>query len=101
MKNNVISFPVIKQENAVRPLRVPSLIRNLANVLMIKLHITPGMSLVYILGKGNEHSNQEALETWLMKQFSISEINSMSAPLEQLTDALRTHLNMKFNNLED
>lgn len=100
MKNNVISFPVIQQAPPITN-RVPSIVCNLAGVLMLRLQISPSRSLVCIIGSGREHSNQEAVETWLMTQFGIDAIEAMNAPRDQLADALRTHLNNKLNNLED
>jgi len=100
MRNNVISLPVINQLPHITH-KMPSIVRNLANVLMLRLQISPSRSLVCIIGSGHEHSNQEAVETWLMTQFGIDGIEALSAPRDQLADALRAHLNNKLNNLED
>jgi len=101
MSNNVISFPVSKQVQPTFVPKVPSIVRKLACALMLKLRIDTGMSLVCLLNDHNEHSNQNALETWLMEQFGVNTIEAMHSPLEQLTCVLVTHLNNQLNDLED
>ena len=98
MNDNVILFPGVKPEQNYLVPRVPSQIRHLACGLMIKLKINSDTSLVCYLGKGNELSNQSAIETWLMDRFGEDTIRSMQSPLEPLTKALINHLN---NCVED
>ena len=100
MKDNIILFPGVKNEQH-QPLRkVPIQVRHLACVLVGKLQINTGTSLVSCLGNGDELSNQSAVETWLLEHFGEEVIRSMKSPLEQLSKALTNHLNNYFENQE-
>jgi len=101
MSNNVIAFPGIKRLQPEVIDKVQPLIRNLACGLMLTLRINPGASLVCLLGNGNEHSNQSAIETWLITEVGLDKIISMQSPLNELTKILFTHLNNKLNTIEE
>ena len=101
MKNKFPTIPVLKQADYIKTHKVPSIIRNLASALVIKLQINPSRSLACIIGNGNEQSNLDAVETWIMTEFGKQAIEAMDAPLTQLADALQTHLHNKLENWED
>jgi hypothetical protein len=46
--------------------KVPAEVRSLAAFLMATLQIRPGIELVHLIGRGDEYSNQRAIESWLM-----------------------------------
>ena len=73
--------------------KVPSTYRNLAAALMVTISIPEGNALIAVLGTGNEYSNQRAIESWLMSEFSESAIRKMCSPLETLGEALIHFLN--------
>jgi len=101
MNKNVIPFPVTNKKSAAVITKVGASISNLASGLMFNLHINSDMSLVSVLGNGNECSNHEAIITWLLAHYSREEIGSMNRPLESLTKALHNHLNDRLNNMEE
>ena len=39
--------------------------RRLAQAMQVAMHIPDGDALVFLIGKGNERSNLDALETWV------------------------------------
>ena len=80
--------------------KVPAKLHALASGLMFKLRIQPNRSLVSVIGHGNEHSNHDAIITWLGIRYSVEEIESMAAPLESLTKALYQFLDNSLNNQE-
>jgi hypothetical protein len=59
---------------------------------MWTLQIKEGVELVYIIGDGDEYSNQRAIESWLMALYTEDDINSLDMPLETLEDALIRHI---------
>ena len=92
MNKNIISFP---KKNTVtftiRP-KTGSLLSHLSFGLMLNLHINNDMSLVSLLGEGNEHSNHEAIITWVLFHYTREDIHSMGKPLETLTKSLHNFL---------
>lgn len=92
MNKNVIHFPKINSTSCITIQKIGSQVINLASGLMISLQINPDMSLVSLLGKGNEHSNHEAIVTWMLSSYSRDDINSMNTPVESLSKALHNHL---------
>jgi len=100
MSDNVILFPSVKCDQH-QPLRkVPTQVRHLACVLIGKLQINTDTSLVACLGRGDELSNQSAIETWLLERFGEDVIRSMQSPLEPLSKELTNHLNNCFEDKE-
>ena len=89
MKSNILDFPI--QPPCQR--KVSGRLQALASGLMLYCHIQPDRSLVAVLGEGNEHSNQEAIVTWLVKHFDDEAISAMSSPINELTRALYRFLN--------
>ena len=89
MKSNILEFPI--QSPYQR--KVSGRLQALASGLMFYCYIQPDRSLVAVLGEGDEHSNQEAIVTWLVKHFDDEAISSMSSPLDELTRALYRFLN--------
>ena len=89
MKSNILEFP-IQRHNQIK---VSGRLQALASGLMFYCYIQPDRSLVAVLGEGDEHSNQEAIVTWLMKHFDDEAITAMSSPLNELTRALYRFLN--------
>ena len=73
--------------------KVPCTYRNLAAALMAMSFIPEGNALIAVLGSGNEYSNQRAIETWLMSQYSECAIRKMLSPVDTLRDALIQFLN--------
>lgn len=98
MNKNVIPFPKAKPETFVAITKTGTALMNLASGLMAKLNINPDTSLVSLLGKGNEHSNHEAIITWMLSNYTRDEIGSMETPLESLAKALHNHL---LNSMEE
>ena len=101
MSKNIIKFPVIKTAAPSINPKVPAILSKLAYCLMFKLHIKPDMSLVTSLGKGTEHSNHEALITWLMSNYDTDEINELREPLDKISKDLYNYLNDQLSNMED
>lgn len=101
MNKKVIQFPKARTITITTKHKVPSLFIKLAYGLMFKLEILPDISLVAVLGNGNEISNHAALVTWLRKNYSVDQIEAMRSPIEVITNELRTYLNNKLNNMED
>ena len=101
MNHNIIPFPVIETTTHIAITKVPALLSKLAYGLMFKLFIKPDMSLVSVLGNGSEHSNHEALITWLTSQYCIDEIETMHQPLEHISSDLNNYLNDQLTNMED
>ena len=89
MKSNILAFPI----QPPCPRKVSGRLQALASGLMFYCYIQPDKSLVAVLGEGDEHSNQEAIVTWLMKHFDDEAITAMSSPLDELTRALYRFLN--------
>jgi hypothetical protein len=67
---------------------------------MVMNFIPEGNALIAVLGRGNEYSNQRAIETWLMSQYSECAIRKMYSPLDTLGEALRLFLNERLNSGE-
>ena len=89
MSHSVIPFPQREQKRGYTPTtKVPGYARKLAASLMWTLQIQPGLALVYILGHGDEYSNQRAVETWIMEHYSSDDIAAMESPVQVLHDAL-------------
>lgn len=80
--------------------KVPAKFHALASGLMFKLRIQQNRSLVSVIGNGNEHSNHDAIITWICTRYSFEEIDSMDTPLESLTKALYQFLDNSLNNQE-
>jgi hypothetical protein len=78
--------------------KVPCAYRNLAAALMARNFIPEGKALIAFLGSGNEYSNQRAIETWLMSQYSECAIRRMCSPLDTLGDELIHFLNERLNS---
>jgi hypothetical protein len=78
--------------------KVPCAYRNLAAALMARNFIPEGKALIAFLGSGNENSNQRAIETWLMSQYSECAIRRMCSPLDTLGDELIHFLNERLNS---
>ena len=89
MKSNILEFPI--QPSYQR--KVSGRLQALASGLMFRCYIQPDRSLVAVLGKGDEHSNQEAIVTWLTKNFDDEAKSAMSSPLDELTRVLYRFLN--------
>ena len=89
MKSNILEFPILSSDQR----EVSGRLQALASGLMFHCYIQPDRSLVAILGQGYEHSNQEAIVTWLVKHFDDEAISAMSSPLNELTRALYRFLN--------
>ena len=100
MSKNIITFPVIKTAAPSLNPKVPAILSKLAYSLMFKLHIKPDMSLVTSLCKGTEHSNHEALITWLISHYDIDEINALQKPLDKISNDLHNYLNDQLSNME-
>ncbi|MEW8508844.1 MAG: hypothetical protein AB2598_19315 [Candidatus Thiodiazotropha sp.] len=96
MSRVVSVFP--KQGHGVA--KVPRTYRNLAAALMVTKRIPEGNTLITVLGVGNEYSNQRAIESWLMSEYSESAIRKMCSPLEKLGDALVLCLYERLNSEE-
>ena len=94
MSKSIINFPLKKKVAVKLVAKVPSDIRRLASTLMLTVHISLGTSLVHVLGKGDERSNQQAIETWLMRRYSNNELEIMHNKVETLTDDLSRYLNL-------
>lgn len=78
--------------------KVPCTYRNLAAALMVMSFIPEGNALIAVLGRGNEYSNQRAIETWLMSQYSECAIRKMCSPIDTLRDALIHFLNERLSS---
>lgn len=94
MSNSIIHFPLKKKVTIKLVTKVPSDVRRLASTLMLTVHIPRGTSLVNIIGNGKERSNQQAIETWLMKRYTNNELEIMHNKVETLTDDLSRFLNL-------
>lgn len=94
MSNSIINFPLKKKVAVKLVIKVPSDIRRLASTLMLTAHISQGTSLVHVLGKGDERTNQQAIEAWLMKYYTSNEFSIMVNKVETLTDDLSRYLNL-------
>jgi len=88
MTHTVIEFPRVNREKESRVTKVPAYVRKLSSSLMWTLQIKEGVDLVYIVGDGDEYSNQRAIESWLMVHYTEDEVNSLEFPLDALEDAL-------------
>ena len=95
MSDSIINFPLKKKVTVKLVTKVPSDVRRLASTLMLTVHIPQGTSLVHVLGKGDECTNQQAIETWLMKHYTNNELSIMDNKVETLTDDLSRYLNLK------
>ena len=93
MKSNILDFPI--QSPYQR--KVSGNLQALASGLIFRCYIQPDRSLVAVLGEGNEHSNQDAIITWIVKHFDDEAISTMSSPLDELTRALYRFLNDKLD----
>lgn len=94
MRGEVSVYPTIRPGIA----KVPCTYRNLAAALMVMNFIPEGNALIAVLGRGNEYSNQRAIETWLMSQYSEHSIRKMRCPLDTVGDALIHFLNERLNS---
>ena len=93
MSNSIIPFPRQKKAPVSCVTKVPVYARKLASSLMLTVQIQEGHELVNIIGRGNEVSNQRAIESWLMKHYSEEEIQFMESPVNNLGNALVRHIN--------
>lgn len=100
MIHSVITFPLKTRVLEARITKVPSYARKLAASLMWTLEIQEGLALVYIIGHGDEYSNQRAIESWLVTHYSEEEVHAMASPLNTLESALVRHINDYHYNLE-
>jgi hypothetical protein len=62
--------------------------RRLAKAMQYAMQIPEGDALVFLIGKGNEHSNLEALETWVRETLCTLEDECGVAMLPFLLDRL-------------
>lgn len=62
--------------------------RRLAKAMQLALQIPDGDGLVFLIGKGNEQSNLEALETWIKETLCTLEDECGVAMLPFLLDRL-------------
>lgn len=67
--------------------------RKWAAALMLKMQIPEGITLVHYLGHGDETSNQQAIETWIMKMFSKDIFINQTITLDLLQRSLTHYLN--------
>lgn len=100
MSCTVVPFARKPLASGVGVEKVPPLVRKLASSLIRTMQIQDGVGLVYVIGKGDEYSNQRAIETWLMTQYSDEVIVSMQAPLTTLAKSLEHHINEHYYNKE-
>lgn len=63
-------------------------IQRFAQALCLRLKIVEGAQLVHLIGTGDEHSNTEAVVSWLKKQ----NFNAESCNLQQSANALQNEL---------
>jgi len=82
-----------KYNKATSVTRVSKDVRKLSASLMFKMQIPEGIALVHYLGNGEETSNQQAVETWIMKTFSEEELMNQTLTLESLQKSLTNYLN--------
>ena len=94
MRGEVSVFPIKRPGIA----KVPCTYRNLAAALMARNFIPEGKALIAVLGSGNEYSNQRAVESWLMSQYSECAIRRMCSPLDTLDDELIHFLNERLSS---
>lgn len=94
MRGEVSLFPFKRTGIA----KVPCTYRNLAAALMVTRRIPEGNVLIAVLGSGNDYSNQRAIETWLMSQYSECAIRRMCSPLDTLGDELIHFLNERLSS---
>ena len=92
MSHVVIPFPGNKTTLVEDAFYIPSFVKKLASSLMICLEIKEGVELVNIIGNGDEHSNQKAIETWLMNQYTEESFLTMETPLSTLARALALYI---------
>ena len=95
MSDKIIFFPVVKQKSVVKSFKVSATVRALAVALRVNLNITADASLVYIIGNGEAKTNQDAIECWLMDNYSEEDIKSIPSPLDEITNTLKRYLNNK------
>lgn len=100
MSCTVVPFARKPLASGVGVEKVPRLVRKLASSLMRTMQIQDGVGVVYVIGKGDEYSNQRAVETWLMTHYRDEQLQSISEPLKTLSKALKRHINNHYNNLE-
>ena len=67
--------------------------RRLAKSMQYAMQIPEGDALVFLIGKGNEHSNLEALETWVRETLCTLEDECGVAMLPFLLDRLEQTMN--------
>ncbi len=67
--------------------------RRLAKAMQHAMQIPEGDALVFLIGKGNEHSNLEALETWVKETLCTLEDEFGVAMLPFLLDRLELTMN--------
>ena len=67
--------------------------RRLAKAMQHAMQIPEGDALVFLIGKGNEHSNLEALETWVRETLCTLEDECGVAMLPFLLDRLEQTMN--------
>lgn len=99
MSPTIIAFP-LSQPPIQKPVKVPVWLRTLASGLMFTLHIYPDRSLVAVLGHGKEHSNHDAIISWLKNHVEIEQIEAMCLPHEELSEVLYRYLNDQLSNQE-
>ena len=67
--------------------------RRLAQAIQHAMQIPHGDGLVFLIGKGNEHSNLEALETWVKETLCTLDEEYGVAMLPFLLDRLEQTMN--------
>lgn len=100
MSNKIIVFPKEKKQPSIKVSKIPATIRTLALALKVKLNISSDSSLVYVMGKGEASSNQNAIEIWLLENYEEYSLKSMITPLEYLANELTHFLNEKISSME-
>lgn len=101
MNNNIILLPVTTKPHSVTHTKIPKTVRKLAAALMVKLNISQtDMSLVYLIGAGTEHTNQSALETWIMKKYDENTLSNMHSAPDQIYKDFVGYLDNKMNDHE-
>jgi len=94
MSNIIYLYPEkTKMKSSEIIKRVPNHVRKQAAALMVVMQIPDGFSLVHLIGHGDECSNQRAIETWLMNNFTEQSLLSHEQTLVTLQNALTQHLN--------
>jgi len=71
---------------------------NLAYFVMYKLEIQNNRTLVVLLGKGTEYSNQQALIHWILERYSKESFSEMEHIIDDIAKDLYRFLDDELNN---